>query len=114
MIKLDIQLFGGRGASSSAGAGSATKYTRNSYEYKELTKRFNLSEFEKSMFEREGSNFYLSGNLMQGQKGKYIYKYRIYQKDNKIRYQIKQGNKIVLDTLNKNTINNKILRLLNK
>lgn len=76
----------------------------------ECLKRYKLSNFEKNRFDELKDNYHISGDLFIKNNNKY--RYKIYYKDEKINYQIKLKNKIIVDSKNIEVIKNKLTKLL--
>lgn len=71
-----------------------------------------LSDRELQMFDKLKSNYSITDKLFY--KNNILYSIKIIYKDNAIIYQLKENRKIILETKNVKTLENKIIRILEK
>lgn len=71
-----------------------------------------LSDRELQMFDKLKSNYYVTDKLFY--KNNILYSIKIIYKGNAIIYQLKENRKIILETKNVKTLENKIIRILEK
>ena len=77
-----------------------------------VLKKLILTEREKELFKREKDNFYVTDKLFY--KNNILYSMKIIFKNNSLIYQLKEKNKIITESKNIKTIENKIIKILEK
>ena len=77
-----------------------------------VLKKLILTEKEKELFKREKGNFYVTDKLFY--KNNILYSIKIIFKNNTLIYQLKEKNKIITESKNIKTIENKIIKILEK
>lgn len=74
--------------------------------------KLKISDKEKELFNKLKDNFNIADKLFY--KNNDLYSIKIIYKDYKLEYQLKENKKIILKTFNVKTIENKIIKILDK
>lgn len=74
--------------------------------------KLKISDREKELFNKLKDNFNITDKLFY--KNNDLYSIKIIYKDYKLEYQLKENRKIILKTFNIKTIENKIIKILDK
>jgi hypothetical protein len=77
-----------------------------------VLQKLKLSEYELKMFNKLKDNYYITDKLFY--KNDILYSIKVLYKNNNIIYQLKENKKIIVETKNIKTIENKIIKILKR